>query len=37
MYIIFALITIVISYLWVRGITYMHENHRDYDGKDFME
>lgn len=26
----------VISYLWVRGIDYMKENHPDYKGEDFL-
>ena len=26
----------VISYLWVRGIDYMKENHPDYKGDDFL-
>ena len=25
-----------ISYLWVRGIDYMKENHPDYKGDDFL-
>jgi hypothetical protein len=26
----------IISYLWVRGIDYMKENHPDYKGEDFL-
>jgi hypothetical protein len=26
----------IISYLWVRGIDYMKENHPDYKGDDFL-
>ena len=26
-----------ISYLWVRGIDYMKENHPDYKGEDFLD
>ena len=26
----------IISYLWVRGIDYMNENHPDYKGDDFL-
>ena len=26
----------VISYLWVRGIDYMHKNHPDYKGDDLF-
>lgn len=29
-------ITAVISWLWVRGISNMKENHPDYDGRDFL-
>ena len=25
-----------IVYLWVRGIDYMHKNHPDYKGEDFL-
>lgn len=35
-YLITALIVIVISYLWAQGISDMNENHKDYDGKDFL-
>jgi hypothetical protein len=27
----------IISYLWVRGIDYMKENHPDYKGDDFLK
>jgi hypothetical protein len=27
----------IISYLWVRGIDYMKENHPDYKGDDFLD
>ena len=26
----------IISYLWVRGIDFMKENHPDYKGDDFL-
>jgi len=26
----------IISWLWVRGIDYMKENHPDYQGEDFL-
>ncbi len=26
----------VVSYFWVRGIDYMHRNHPDYKGEDFL-
>jgi hypothetical protein len=27
----------IISYLWVRGIDFMKENHPDYKGDDFLD
>ena len=36
---VFLLMFVVIgfiSYLWVRGIDYMKENHPDYKGDDFL-
>jgi len=32
----FSFVTII-SYLWVRGIDYMKENHPDYKGEDFLD
>ena len=26
----------VIAWMWVRGIDYMHKNHPDYKGEDFL-
>jgi len=26
----------VVSYFWVRGIDYMHKNHPNYKGEDFL-
>jgi hypothetical protein len=26
----------VVSYFWVRGIDYMHRNHPNYKGEDFL-
>lgn len=26
-----------ISFIWVKGITYMKENHPDYKGEDFLQ
>jgi len=26
----------IISFFWVRGIDYMHKNHPDYKGEDFL-
>jgi hypothetical protein len=37
--IIFLVICISLSpivYLWVRGIDFMHKNHPDYKGEDFL-
>jgi hypothetical protein len=34
-FIMFCL-TAVISWLWVRGIDNMKNNHPDYDGRDFL-
>jgi hypothetical protein len=31
----FVVVTFI-SYLWVRGIDYMKENHPDYKGDDFL-
>jgi hypothetical protein len=36
MLLIIFLIALPISYLWVRGIDYMQENHPDYKGDDFI-
>jgi hypothetical protein len=33
---IILLIVSIIAILWVRGISYMHENHPDYKGEDFL-
>ena len=33
---IMFLVTAIISYLWVRGIDNMKEDHPDYEGKDFL-
>ena len=35
-FLLMAVITGIISYLWVRGIDYMKENHPDYKGDDFL-
>lgn len=35
-FLIFFLIMLPISYLWVRGIDYMKKNHPDYKGEDFL-
>ena len=38
--VIFVIICISISpivYLWVRGIDYMHKNHPNYKGEDFLD
>lgn len=33
---IVLLVTGVISYFWVKGIDYMHKNHPEYKGEDFL-
>jgi hypothetical protein len=35
-FIISLLITTPIAILWVKGIDYMHKNHPDYKGEDFL-
>ena len=35
-FLIFFLIMLPISYLWVKGIDYMKKNHPDYNGDDFI-
>lgn len=40
MFILILIILIVISivsFLWVKGIDYMNENHMDYKGEDFLD
>lgn len=34
--IITIVITAVTAFFWVEGITYMKDNHPDYDGKDLF-
>ena len=36
-YILMVAVVVIISYLWVRGIDYMKENHPDYKGDDFLD
>mgnify|MGYP000947656973 CR=1 FL=1 len=36
-YLLMAIVVIVISYLWVRGIDYMTRNHPDYKGHDLFD
>ena len=31
-YVLMGIVTIVVAFLWVRGIVYMQENHPDYKG-----
>jgi hypothetical protein len=33
---IIILLSGIVSILWVRGIDYMHTNHPDYKGEDFL-
>ena len=35
-FLLMFVVTAVISYLWVRGIDYMKENHPDYKGDDLF-
>lgn len=35
-YLLMFVVVAIISYLWVRGIDYMKENHPDYKGEDFL-
>jgi len=35
-YLLMVIVVGIISYLWVRGIDYMKENHPDYKGEDFL-
>ena len=35
-YLLMAIVVIVISYLWVRGIDYMTRNHPEYKGDDLF-
>ena len=30
-------VAVIVSILWVRGIDYMKENHRDYKGEDLFD
>lgn len=36
-YLVMFLVTVIISYLWVRGIDNMKKNHPDYKGEDFLD
>jgi hypothetical protein len=36
-YLLMVAVVAIISYLWVRGIDYMKENHPDYKGDDFLD
>jgi hypothetical protein len=35
-YLLMVTVVAIISYLWVRGIDYMKENHPNYKGDDFL-
>ena len=35
-YLLMVIVVGIISYLWVRGIDYMKENHPDYKGGDLF-
>jgi hypothetical protein len=36
-FLLMFVVVAIISYLWVRGIDYMKENHPDYKGDDFLD
>ena len=36
-YLLMVAVVAIISYLWVRGIDYMKENHPNYKGEDFLD
>ncbi len=36
-YLLMVIVVGIISYLWVRGIDYMKENHPNYKGEDFLD
>jgi len=36
-YLLILAVAAIISYLWVRGIDFMKENHSDYKGDDFLD
>lgn len=36
LFLVILIVVAPISYLWVRGIDYMRENHPDYKGEDFL-
>jgi len=35
-YLLEFVVVVIVSILWVRGITKMHEEHPDYKGEDFF-
>jgi hypothetical protein len=35
-YVLMFFVVVIISYLWVRGIDYMNENHPNYKGDDLF-
>ncbi len=35
-FLLIFVVVAIISYLWVRGIDYMKENHPNYKGDDFL-
>ena len=36
-FLLMFIVVAIISYLWVRNIDYMKENHPDYKGEDFLD
>ena len=37
MYLVEAIITVIVSVLWIRGIDKMMDKHPDYKGEDFLD
>ena len=37
LFIFLLAISASLAWLWAGGIRYMHENHKDYKGKDFLD
>lgn len=35
-FIVIFIVSTILSFLWVKGITHMHENHPDYKGEDLF-
>ena len=35
-YVVMFIVVVVVALLWANGIDYMHKNHPDYKGDDFL-